>query len=85
MRVSNVAKTCPFFVDNEVQKVSLRLVNQGIQVYLDSPLAGILINARSNGLRARAAAFAVWVEVLVKKGLFRLSILRLASVTAWNT
>ena len=81
MQVSNVANTCLFFVDNEGQKVSLRLVNQRIQVYLDSPLVGILINAHSNGLRAQAAAFAMWVEVLVKKGLFRLSILRLA----WNT
>ena len=48
----------------ETQKVSLRLVNR-IQVYLDSLLAGILINARSNGLRARAAAQARLVDMLV--------------------
>ena len=36
--VSNVANTCPFFIDYEAQKVSLCLVNRLIQVYLDSPL-----------------------------------------------
>ena len=61
MRVAVGMKTYLFFIDYEAQKVSLRLVNRGIQLYLDSPLAGILITARSNGLCARAAALAKWI------------------------
>ena len=80
-----VAKTCLFFIDYEAQKVSLCLVNREIQPYLDSLLAGILINAHSNGLRARAASLSRWVDMHVRKGLFRLSNLRLASVTVCNT
>ena len=31
---------------------NVNFFNRGIRLYLDSPLARILINARSNGLRA---------------------------------
>ena len=85
VRVSNVAKTCPFFVDYEAQKVSLRLVSQEIQLYLDSSLAVILINTHSNTLHARAAALAMWVNMRVINDLFCLSNLRLVSQTIRNT
>ena len=43
---------------------------RGIQLYLDSLLAGILINTRRNGLRARAAALAMWTDVLLHEKRF---------------
>ena len=45
----------------------------------------LLINIRINGLCAQTAALVRWLDMWVRKGLFRLSNLRLASVTACNT
>ena len=41
--------------EHGAQKVSLRLVDQRIQLHIDIPLAGIPINVHSNGLRAKTA------------------------------
>ena len=47
-----VHNNCWFFFDaQEAQKISKHTVVWWIQLYLDSPLAGILISAHSNGLR----------------------------------
>ena len=57
-RVSNFAtysKNCLSFGEHGAQKVSLCLVDQRIQLHIDIPLAGIPINAHSNGLRAQTA------------------------------
>ena len=46
IRVLNIAfdTNLPVFVGYEARKVNLHLVDRGIQLYLDGPLAGILIN-----------------------------------------
>ena len=56
-RLANLAvdrKRSFFFDVCEVQKVSLRLVDRRIQLYLYSPRMGILINTLSNGLHVLA-------------------------------
>ena len=59
--------------------MSQRLANQEIQLYLDSPLAGILINARSNRLRARVSVLARWDDMRVRSGLFSLHVCHMFS------